>query len=114
MIPEQGDVVSLNFDPSHNHEPTGRHYAVVLSPWRINRMSSLVVVAPVTSRDNGYPLHVRINDDNPVHGFAQCEAIRAMDYYTREAAGCAEVIGALDDDTVARILATVDVVLGRA
>lgn len=112
MICEQGDIVSINFDPSKRHEPAERHYAVAISPWDINRMSSLTTLAPITSTDNGYPLHVRIADDNPVHGFVQCEALRAMDLGVREKEHAVEIVGALDDDTLATVLATVLVVLG--
>lgn len=112
MICEQGDIVSLNFDPSRRHEPAGRHYGLVLSPWPVNRMCSLTLMAPITSVDNGYPLHVRMNDDNPIHGFVQCEALRSMDLGVREQEGAVEVIGAVDDDTLARVMATVLVVLG--
>ena len=112
MILEQGDIISINFDPSKRHEPAGRHYAVVLSTWEVNRMSSLTLLAPITSRDNGYPLHVCIEEDNPIHGFIQCEALRAMDLGVREAEGAIEVIGALDDATLAKTIAYVLVVLG--
>ncbi|MEC4183957.1 type II toxin-antitoxin system PemK/MazF family toxin [Adlercreutzia sp. R21] len=112
MVAEQGDIVSLNFDPSRRHEPAGRHYAVVLSPWHVNRMSALTLLAPITSRDNGYPLHVPIAEGNDVHGFVQCEAIRAMDLNVREQENAAEIIGAIDDNTLAEVLACVLVVLG--
>ena len=112
MICEQGDIVSINFDPSRRHEPAGRHYAIVISPWEINRMSALTVLVPVTSTDNGYPLHVRLAEGNPIYGFAQCEARRAMDLGAREAHGAVEVVGAVDDATLASILARVLVVLG--
>lgn len=112
MVAEQGDIVSLNFDPSRRHEPAGRHYAVVLSPWHVNRMSALTLLAPITSRDNGYPLHVPIAEGNDVHGFVQCEAIRAMDLNVREQENVAEIIGAIDDNTLAEVLACVLVVLG--
>ena len=112
MILEQGDIVSINFDPSKRHEPAGRHYAVVLSPWEVNRMSSLTVLAPITSTDNHYPLHVPIASGNPVYGFVQCEALRAMDLGAREREGGIEVVGALDDNTLAQVMAYVLVVLG--
>lgn len=112
MILEQGDIVSINFDPSKRHEPAGRHYGIVLSPWHVNKMCSLTLLAPVTSKDNGYPLHVRIAEGNPIYGFVQCEAIRAMDLGVRESEGAVEVVGSLDDNTMATILATVLVVLG--
>ena len=112
MICEQGDIVSINFDPSMRHEPTGRHYAVVVSPWHVNRMSSLTVVVPITSTDNGYPLHVALPSDGDVVGFAQCEAIRAMDLNAREAQGAVRVEGSVDDDTLADITARICVTLG--
>lgn len=112
MICEQGDIVSINFDPSKGHEPAYRHYGVVLSPWHVNRMCALTLMAPITSVDNGYPLHVRLAEGNPVEGFVQCEALRAMDLGTREAEGAVEFVGALDDATLARVMATVLVVLG--
>ncbi len=78
-IPEQGYIVCLSFDPSKRHEPAGRRYGIVLSPWHVNRASVLTLLAPVISVGDGHPLHVRIADDNPVYGFVQCEALRAVD-----------------------------------
>ena len=112
MICEQGDIVSINFDPSKGHEPAYRHYGVVLSPWHINKRCALTLMAPVTSVDNGYSLHVKIADGNAIRGFVQCEAVRAMDLGVREAEGAAEVVGALDDETLAQVMAVVLVVLG--
>ncbi len=112
MICEQGDLISLNFDPSLRHEPAGRHYAAVISPWHVNSMSALTLVAPITSRDNHYPLHVKIADGNPVHGFVQCEALRAIDLDARESKGVAERIGALDDETMTHVMECVRVVTG--
>ena len=112
MICEQGDIVSLNFDPSLSHEPAGRHYAVAISPWQVNSRSSLTLLAPITSRDNGYPLHVEIAEGNAVFGFVQCEALRAMDLDARERRGAACIVGALDDTTMAQVMACVAVVCG--
>lgn len=112
MICEQGDIVSINFDPSLRHEPAGRHYAVVISPWEVNRMSALTLVAPVTSRDNRFPLHVPIAEGNAIYGFVQCEALRAIDLDTREQQGMVERVGALDDEALEQVMARVAVVTG--
>lgn len=112
LICEQGDIVSLNFDPSLSHEPAGRHYAIVVSPWEVNSRCSLTLVAPVTSRDNGFPLHVRIAEGNPIFGFVQCEALRAVDLESRELAGKAQTVGELDEGTLSEVLAVVKVVVG--
>jgi mRNA interferase MazF len=113
MICEQGDIIDLNFDPSHSHEPAGRHFGIVISPWNVNSMSALTIVAPVTSVDNGYPLHVRITEGNEIFGFVQCEAIRAIDLNIREAEGKAKTIGSLDDTTMQEVMACVLVVIGQ-
>jgi mRNA interferase MazF len=112
MIYEQGDVISINFDPSKRHEPAGRHYAVVISPWQVNSMSSLTLVAPITSNDNHYPLHVPIQPGNPIHGFIQCEALRAMDLDARSNEGRLEYTGSLDDTTMQAVMGCVAVVTG--
>lgn len=112
MICEQGDIVLLDFDPSLAHEPAGRHYAIVISPWQVNLMSALTLVVPVTSRDNGYPLHVEIEEGNPIYGFAQCEAIRAIDLTTRANSGKASIVGKVDDVTLSGVLGRVRVMCG--
>lgn len=112
MIFEQGDIVSINFDPSKRHEPTGKHYAVVISPWDVNSRCSLTALLPVTSRDNGYPLHVKIAPGNCIEGFVQCEAIRAMDLGARKEEGALKLEGALDDNTLSLVLAYLKVALG--
>lgn len=59
-----------------------------------------------------HPLHVRIGAGNPIHGFVQCEALRAVDLDARERDGRAEVVGSVDDETLAQVLACVKVVAG--
>ena len=75
-------------------------------------MSALTVVAPVTSVDNGYPLHVRIAEDNCIFGFVQCEAIRAIDLDVRERQRAAKVVGSLDDQTMQEVMSRILVVIG--
>ena len=113
LIGEQGEIVSINFDPSKRHEPAGRHYGIVLSTWDANIRASLTYVVPVTSTDNGHPFHVPIASGNPISGFAQCEGLRAIDLGAREAEGAASSAGMLDDATLGDILDIVQVILGQ-
>ncbi len=112
MIYEQGTLVSLNFDPSTRHEPAGRHYGVVISPWEINRICSLTLVAPITSTNNGFPLHVPIAEGNDIYGYVQCEALESLDLGAREQEGSLKVVGTLDDGTLANVLATILAIIG--
>ena len=112
MIYEQGDIISINFDPSLRHEPAGRHYAIVISPWSVNRMTSLTLVVPVTSIDSKYPLHVPIREGNQIYGYVQCEALRAIDLDVRQQNNTLEHIGALDDITMGEVMAHIATVVG--
>jgi mRNA interferase MazF len=62
--------------------------------------------------DNRYPLHVPIREGNPIHGFVQCEALRAIDLWSREKKGAVERIGSLDDASMEEVMARVAVVVG--
>ena len=112
LIYEQGTIISINFDPSTRHEPAGRHYGVIISPWEINRISSLTLVAPITSTDNGFPLHVPIAEGNEIYGFVQCEALESLDLGARELNGSLKIVGELDDSTLAKVFSTILVVMG--
>jgi mRNA interferase MazF len=72
-------------------------------------MTNLVLLAPVTSTDNKFPLHVPIATGNPIEGFVQCEALRALDLKNRTGV---TRIGEIDDDTLSAILEAVGVVVG--
>ena len=113
MICEQGQIVSINFDPPKRHEPAGRHYGIVVSTWEANMRMSLTYLVPVTSVNNGHPFHVVIAPGNPIEGFAQCEGLRAMDLGARESEGAAEIVGELDTETLENILDILQIILGQ-
>lgn len=112
MIFEHGDVVYVNFDPSHGHEPAKPHYAVVISPFEVNVRCALTLVAPITSTDNGFPFHVKINDGNEVSGFVQVEGLRTLDLGWHEARGFLKTAGSLDTDTMSKVMGRVAVFTG--
>jgi len=98
----QGDFVMVNFDPTTGHEPKKRRPALVVSTDSFNNvLSSLTVVCPVTSVDNGYPLHIKIADANCVSGFVCVEQLRSVDLRRRDALRLDEPI---DMDTMTKVL----------
>ena len=52
-VPERGDIVFTNFDPSAGHEQAMKRPALVLSPGVFNAKVGLTLVAPITSRVRG-------------------------------------------------------------
>ena len=108
MICSQGDVVLVGFDPTLGHEPQKRRPAVVVSTDECNRMSSLTFVAPITSTDNGYPLHVRITSSIDVHGCICVEQTRSVDLDARPC----KVVGRLGEDDMAEVLTRLGAIFG--
>lgn len=96
----QGDIVIVPFDPSVGHEPKKTRPAIVVSNDTFNAHCALCWVVPVTSTDNGYPLHVRLLETNVVEGFAAVEELRSLDLESREAMR----VGSLDSISLSRVL----------
>lgn len=83
----QGDIVWLSIDPVLGHEQAG--HRPVLIVWNNNllqRIPGLAAVCPITTTDNGFPMHVPVVvSDGAVHGFVQCEHIKTLDLQARGA-----------------------------
>ncbi len=108
MICEQGAIIEVSFDPTVGHEPQKRRPAVVVSTDGCNRMSSLTFVAPITSTDNGYPLHVRITSNVDVQGCICVEQTRSIDLSARPC----EIVGRLNEDDMAEVMACLGAIFG--
>ena len=52
-VPDEADIVWLNFTPQSGHEQAGRRPAVVLSPAAYNQRAGLLVCVPITNQIKG-------------------------------------------------------------
>jgi len=82
-IPEQGDIVLLEFDPQAGHEQKGRRPAFVASNNIFNRFTKMAVVCPVTSTNKGFPLHVSLDERTKTTGVIMCEQAKSLDISAR-------------------------------
>lgn len=109
MICRQGDVIEVSFDPSRGHEPQKTRPGLVVSTDGFNLRSSLTMVAPITSVDNHYPLHVPIRDEGcGVRGFVCLEQMRALDLLARSA----RRVGSLQEEDMSEMLSVVGAIFG--
>lgn len=108
MVFSQGDVVQVRFDPTLGHEPAKTRPAVVVSADDFNERCSMTAVVPITSTDNGYPMHVRIGGCESVYGWACVEQVRTLDL---EARRCRKV-DVVDARTMTSILDCIGGVFG--
>lgn len=84
-IPEQGDIVWLDFDPQAGHEQARRRPALVLSPRSYNQATKLMLCCPITSRVKGYPFEVAILGSAKIAGVVLSDQIRSLDWMVRNA-----------------------------
>jgi len=80
-IPERGDVIWINFDPTKGHEQKGRRPAVVLSSKIYNEPAGLLLACPVSSRIKGYPYEVVLT--GKFQGAVLVDHIRSLDWRAR-------------------------------
>ncbi|HEX9933050.1 MAG TPA: endoribonuclease MazF [Allosphingosinicella sp.] len=62
-IPDEGEVVWIEFDPQVGREQAGHRPAVVITPAAYNRRSGLLLCVPMTTRIKDYPFEVPIAGD---------------------------------------------------
>jgi len=83
-VPDEGDIVWLNFTPQSGHEQAGRRPAVVLSPKAYNSRAGLLVCVPVTNQVKGYPFEVALSGAGAT-GAALADQVKSLDWETRQA-----------------------------
>lgn len=81
-IPERGDLVWCDFDPTRGHEQARQRPALVLSPKLFNQKVGLALVVPVTSTVRGHPFEVAVSG-RKVSGMALIQQQRTIDYQAR-------------------------------
>jgi mRNA interferase MazF len=84
-IPEQGDIIMLDFDPQAGHEQKGRRPAYIASNKDYGNITSLTIVCPITSTDKNFPLHVKLDDNTKTSGVIMCEQVKSLDLGARNA-----------------------------
>ncbi len=82
---KQGDIISLNFTPQKGHEQKGKRPALVISNEAYHRHTNLAVVCPITNTDNGFPMHIPLEEQCSTTGFILCEHLKSMDLRARKA-----------------------------
>lgn len=81
-IPDKGDIVSLNFDPSAGNEIMKRRPALVISRKIFNAHTGFAIVAPITSTLRGMALEVKL-DETTMQGVVFIHQIRSLDVGNR-------------------------------
>lgn len=82
-VPERGDIVYLDFDPTKGHEQRGHRPAFIISPRIYNQKSSLALFIPITSHAKGYPFEVALPLELRTQGVILSDQIKSLDWKAR-------------------------------
>lgn len=82
-IPDQGDIVMVDFQPSAGKEITKRRPAIVLSREMFNKHTSLAIVAPITSTIRGIGLEIVLPAEMSTHGAVLVTQLKSVGYEVR-------------------------------
>ncbi len=81
-IPEQGDIVWLDFNPQLGHEQKGRRPALTLSFREYNEKVGLGLFCPLTSKKKGFPFEVEVIGKN-INGCVLSDQVKSLDWTVR-------------------------------
>ena len=82
-VPDAGDLIWTDFDPTVGSEQAGRRPALVVSPAAFTDYTGFAVVCPITSRVRPFPTSVVLPPGLPIAGEILTSHIRSIDTQAR-------------------------------
>lgn len=82
-IPQKGDIVWINFDPSAGKEIQKRHPGLVVSRYDFNRRTQFAVICPITSTFKNMPTRYTLPSENKINGQVIISQLKSFDFVTR-------------------------------
>ena len=83
--PNQGDIISINFDPQRGREQKGRRPGLIVSNNEFHARTKMAMVCPITNTVSSFPMHVALDNRTKTTGEILCEQVRCLDITVRDA-----------------------------
>jgi mRNA interferase MazF len=99
-LPNTGDLIWTDFDPTRGREQAGRRPALVVSSAAFTENTGLAIVCPITSRVRPFPTSVILPASLPIAGEILTSHIRSIDTQARPI----RYAGAAVSDETARLV----------
>lgn len=80
--PEQGDIITINFDPSASREIQKRRPAIVISTTNYSLVTGLVAICPITSTQKKHFLP--LSENHQIKGYINALQVKTLDYEARQ------------------------------
>ena len=82
-MPDVGDLIWTDFDPTLGREQAGRRPALVVSSSEFTENTGLAIVCPITSRVRPFPTSIVLPPGLPITGEILTSHIRSLDTQVR-------------------------------
>ena len=110
-VPERGDILHINLDPTRGREQRGKRYVLVLTEARVNHIG-LVLVCPITqggefAREHGFAVSLS-GAGTRTQGVILCHQSRTLDFKERSAVLIESVPEVIMDEVLARVRTLLD------
>lgn len=102
-IPDQGDIVWIEFNPQAGHEQPGLRPSLIISPAAYNNKAKLALICPITSKIKGYPFEVILPDKFKIRGTILSDQIKSLDWQASKAKFIAKAPLEVITDVIAKI-----------
>ena len=104
---KRGDIYLVSLDPVQGHEQQGTRPVLIVSPDRFNTLTSVPIVAPITSggafaRNAGFAVALS-GAGTRTTGVVRCDQPRPLDLAARNGRRLESVPEAILDDVLARL-----------
>ncbi|MBN1363490.1 MAG: type II toxin-antitoxin system PemK/MazF family toxin [Syntrophaceae bacterium] len=107
-IPEQGDIVWLDFNPQFGHEQRGRRPALTISFKEYNGKIGLGLFCPIASKVKGYPFESEIQGEK-ITGCVLCDQVKSLDWTVRNI----EFIEKIDEEIINDVISNIQILIKK-
>ena len=82
--PAQGDIITMDFNPTKGHEQRGHRPAVVVSNASYNNFAGgVALVCPITNTNRNVALHIKLDGRTKTTGTVMTDQVKALDLSVR-------------------------------
>jgi mRNA interferase MazF len=82
-VPDRGDLVWIDLNPTKGREQTKTRPALVISPKIYNQKTDMAIMCPITSVQKGYPFEVVVKEKK-ISGVILADQVRSLDWKVRK------------------------------
>jgi len=80
----KGDIIKVDFNPTLGREQSSYRPVLVISNKGFYSKTGMLIVLPISNSDNGFPLHVKLEESVETNGYVLCEHIKSIDAKVRK------------------------------